>query len=259
MGKNPYPAIIWLAIIATIAAMFWGGGSWYLNKQQGIIATSPFLQVTNRQFSLFLWQFPEYMRANVSSKNGYLPGFQYQNKIAIEPGLAEEYVVAPPEVIFFYHTWSRLISDEFPQRPIDPRDFREFLEYCQEWKPANWPGAPKEYQELVGKLAGMSQTLPLASVPLDVQHAYIGWKNYFGEGELINLLKPNYGDMDEFLKRYPHYTRNYWRNIVMKGKPDYLKTITTGHFDAKAPIPENEIAAFLKVAYFNFIQSKKNL
>lgn len=260
LNQNPLPAWLWLALVAVAAALIWGGASWYWDRQSTSVANSPFLQVTNRDFSVFLWEFPEYMRANVSGKTGYLPDFKYQDKVSIEPGKAEEYVSAPPQVLFLYHTWKRLIANEFAARPISVRGLREFLEYAEEWQPKNWPNAPKEYAELVKSLPAMGTTdLHLSSIPKEVQQAYIGWKNFMVEGDLINQMKPTYGDVDEFIKLYPHYARNYWRNLVMSSKPDYLKTYAYTKYDPKTAIPENELSAFLKVALFNYMQAKKNL
>src|SRR5271154_2343172 len=87
--KNPFPIWLWFFIVITITALLWGGGSWYTKRMNQEIRSSPFLQVTNRQLSLFLWQFPEYMRANARTKNGYLPGFQYQEKISVFPDVAD--------------------------------------------------------------------------------------------------------------------------------------------------------------------------
>jgi hypothetical protein len=258
--KNPVPAWLYLALLASLAALLWGGGSWFYKQQKSSQEASPFLQVTNRDFSRFLWQFPEYMRANVSSKMGYLPGFQYEGKVNIVPGEAEQYVVAPPNVLFLYHTWNRLISNEFAKRPIPTQDFREFLEAIPEWKPENWPAAPDGYRNFVTSLNGRNERdIPLYMIPAVVQQAFIGWKNFYLEGELINQVKPTFGDMDAFLKEFPHYRRNFWRNIVKKGKPNYLLKLFQGRFDPKDEIPEEELAGFLKVAFFNYTQAKKNL
>lgn len=259
-GNNSRPILVWIAISAVIASLLWGGGNWILQKREMSQGNSPFLQVTNRQFSLFLWQFPEYMRTNVSGKSGYLPGFQYVDKVSIEEGQAEAYVSAPPKIIFLYHTWDRLIHAEFPKRPISGRELREFLEYAPEWSPKHWPEAPKEYQTLVATLAEKDgSALDLTSLPIDVQLAVIGWKNYFLEGKMIESYKPTYGELAEFLERFPHYARNYWRNIVMNGRPDYLKGLLKGSNDPKALVPEGELSGFLRVALFNFKQAQKNL
>lgn len=260
MQKNPFPAWLYLALIALLVALLWGFGNWFYVRQELKKAETPFLQVTNRQFSLFLWQFPEYMRSNVSSKTGYLPGFQYIDKVAVETGLAEEYVVAPPQVLFLYHTWQRLIGDEFARRPISTRELREFLEYSPEWKPENWPKASKDYAELIARIdPSQERDIPLKEIPNEVQQAFIGWKNFLIEGEMINQVKPSYEKMGVFLKKFPNYARNFWRNIVAKGKPEYLKSIGNKDVTPTDFIPEEELASFLKVAFFNFIQSEKNL
>lgn len=256
--KNPLPAWLYLALVAILAVLLWGGGSWYYERQRILHEINPFIQVTNRQFSLFLWQFPEYMRANVSAKTGYLPDFQYSGKVSIEPGRAENYVSAPPHVLFLYHTWSRLLAEKFPTRPIPTGEFRDFLENCPEWKPENWPDAPQAYLALVESI-DIKENMDLShkGLPKQVEQAFIGWKNFFVEGVAINDLHPTYKEMDDFLTSFPHYARNYWRNIVMQGKPDYLKM--ANHSSPSGMIPENEISAFLKVAFFNYIQANKNL
>lgn len=258
-NKNPTPAWLYLALVALVAALLWGGGSWFYEKQKTLQQSSPFLQVTNREFSLFLWQFPEYMRSNVSAKSGYLPGFQYEGSVAMTPGEEEKYVIAPPKVLFLYHTWHRLISDQFARRPISSTEFREFLELFPEWRPENWLKAPNDYRTIVSQLDTTVARDLSASLPKEVQQAFIGWKNYFVEAELINQLKPLYGEMENFLSQFSNYKRNFWRNIVKQGKPDYLLKLFTGQFDPKQPIPDNELAAFLKVAFFNYQQARKNL
>lgn len=254
LEKNPFPAWLWLAVLAGIAALLWGGASWFSEKKQEVVADSPFLQVTNRNFSLFLWQNPEYMRANVSSKTGYLPGFQYEKKISIEPGKAEEFVSAPPEVIFLYHVWKRLVGNEFSKRIISVGEFRDFLAYCPEWLPENWPKAPLSYKETLKTLSKEDNASTLVGIPKDVQRAFIGWKNYFIEGSRINAVRPTYKQMTQFLNSFPNYARNFWKNIVAKGKPDYLKSLASEKFDPQAEIPENELVSFLKVAFYNYQQ-----
>lgn len=255
--KNPLPAWLWLALIAAMAALAWGGGSWLFTKKQQLVADSPFLQVTNREFSLFLWQNPEYMRSNVSYKNGYLPGFQYQNKVAIEPGQAENLVSAPPEVIFLYHVWNRLLSNEFISRPIVSNEFRDFLAYCKEWLPENWPKAPPGYADLVSSLPKENNVLITSGIPQVVQQAFIGWKNYLLEGSKINSVKPTFGEMRDFIGSHPHYARNFWRNIVEKGRPNYLKSLGSG--ESQETIPSDELSSFLKVGFFNYQQAKNDL
>lgn len=250
--SNPRPAWIYFGVIATIAALLWGGAYQVFSKQQQLQRVNPFLQVTNRDFSLFLYQFPEYMRVNVSSKAGYLPGFQYSEKIGIERGQADDYVSVPPDVLFLYHTWKYLVGDVVIPREIRAGEFRHFLDYSPEWQPKEWAGSTPRYFEQVRSLGHENGVVE--GLPFEVQKAFIGWKNYFMEGELINKVAPSYGEMAEFLEQYPFYARNYWRNILVRGKPDYLKSSFFQVYDPDAKIPERELAAFLKVAYYNFFQ-----
>lgn len=259
LQKNPFPFWIWLFILTALVAIFWGSSDWYSNFINKEIAQSPFLQVTNRQFSVFLWQFPEYMRINASSKRGYLTGFEYEEKVSIVPGEADNFVVAPPDLIFLYHTWHRQISTEFTKRPIPSNEFKEFLTYSEEWQPNKWPTAPVSYAALVQTLAKSTEVqdlneLPEAELPMDVREAFQGWKNYTKEGVEINSINPSYEELDQFLKAHPHYARNYWRNILIKNYPKYL--ISAGKTE-KGIIPKDEIAPFLRVAIFNFLQAQK--
>src|ERR1700733_2884038 len=70
LWKNPFPFWIWLVILTIFIAIFWGSSNWYSTFISKEISQSPFLQVTNRHFSIFLWQYPEYMRINAKSKQG---------------------------------------------------------------------------------------------------------------------------------------------------------------------------------------------
>lgn len=246
-GKNPFPFWFWLAMLALVTLLIWGTGSWFANTLQREVKKGPFLQVTNRDFSLFLWQNPEYMRAHSKNKTGYLPGFQYQNKVSIEPGKAEEYVIAPPETLFLYHTWHRLISNEYTPGPVVVSEFREFLEYAPEWLPENWPDAPRDYAKTVSLLLNNGQQPP-EELPQQVIQAFMGWKNYIKQGEQINKVRPTYGEMKTFLERNPHYARHYWQNIV---GPKYLKSLTPQSNNNNS-IPVEELSPFLRVAFFNF-------
>lgn len=263
LRKNPVPAFIWLVVIACLAAILWGGSGWYLKFLTKETEQSPFLQVTNRQMSLFLWQFPEYMRINSDSKSSYLPGFQYENKISLFVEQADKYVQAPPSLLFLYHTWSRLVKDEFSYRPIAINEFQKFLEDAPEWLPQNWPGAPKGYSDYLASLPQKSRSLDLkilseAELPLEVRQAFIGWKNYFKEGDAINSIQPTLQDINQFISKFPHYARNYWRNIMLNSYPNYLiSTISNGPQDQT--LANDEIAPFLRVALYNFLQTKSEL
>ena len=261
--KNPLPFWIWFVLLTILVSLLWGGASWYYTKLNALIQTSPFLQVTNRELSLFLWQNPEFMRVNAKDKNGYLPGFQYLNKVSLELAEADNYVIAPPELLFRYHTWHRLVGNTFSPRPIPVEEFREFLNYTDEWQPRHWPEAPSGYVELINDLPNTKLSdlaiLSTTALPKEVRIAFQGWKNYFKEGQAINEVRPTVEEMRRFLNQNPHYARNYWRNIVEPTTPNYLKTFTFETMSPTAPIPSNELSPFLKVAIFNFLMAEKEI
>lgn len=256
-GKDPSSFWIWLVLMALVAALLWGGRSWFLDQMQQRISLSPFLQVTNRQFSLFLWQHPEYMRAHARYKIGYLPGFQYGDAISVDPDLADQYVVAPPEVLFLYHTWHRLLGSTFFPEPISIVEFRDFLSANAEWQTRYWKDAPADYVKLLESVekgdipTNDLASLPESTLPKEVRQAFQGWKNYNKEGEEINALRPTFAEMSAFLQKNEHYARNYWRNIV-EDPSQYLKTLSTGKFEASNTIPFQEVAPFLRQAFFNY-------
>lgn len=268
--KNPYPFWLILFLLTAFVVLVWAGKSWYTSFVNENVAESPFLQVTNRDFSLFLWENSEYMRVNAKNKSGYLTGFQYMDKVSLEPEFADRYVVAPPEVIFRYHVWNRLVSREYTPHPISISEFREFLASAEEWDPKNWPKAPPEYTALVDGISKGNalidfsqkdgvvnnlQTLPDAYLPQKVRRAFQGWKNYYKEGDLINRVKPTFGEMQDFIDTHPHYARNFWKNIVEDTYPHYLETLSSGKFDKLTYVPDQEMTPFLKVAIFNFQMS----
>jgi len=260
-SKNPWPLWLWLFLITTAVALLWGASNWYAGKINLIVQKSPFLQVTNRDLSLFLWQNPEFMRVNAKEKANYLPAFQYHDKITMDVASADQYAVAPPEVFFRYHTWNRLISKEFSQRAIPLKDFRDFLSYAQEWLPIYWPEAPKGYVKLVeslptSKIKDLS-ALSQEELPLAVRIAFQGWQNYFKEGEAIDKVEVTQKQMQEFLSSHPYYARNYWQNIVHDSVPNYLKSAPSETKAGDSMIPSNELAPFLKVAVYNYLQSTK--
>lgn len=252
---------VWLFFLAGFLALIWGVGSQYSSYLKNNAESRPFLQVSNRDFSLFLWQNPELMRINVKNKSGYLPGFEYVEKVNMVPATADQWVVAPPEALFRYHTWDRLLRGEFSPRPITAHEFVEFLEYDEGWQPENWKDAPAGYKELVKGLNPTStddlQKLPEATLPQSVRLAFQGWKNFRYEGEQINAVKPTYKAMAEFLKIHPHYARSYWRNIIDDKKMQYLLGLTKDKVGSEEVIPANQLASFLKVAYFNETMSKQ--
>ena len=260
--KNPLPLWLWFFLLIFMISLLWGMSNWYSVKINFLFQESPFLRVTNRQMSLFLWQNPEFMRANVKEKGGYLPGFKYVDKVTLDIAYADEFVAAPPELIFRYHTWNRLVSGEFTQRPIPKKEFQEFLSYAEEWHPRYWPEAPQGYIKLVNELAQKDipnlATLSEQELPIDVRMAFQGWQNYFKDGEAINQLRVTQTQMGQFLSSHSHYTRNYWRNIVEDKIPNYLKSVTTDKAPAsESAIPANELSSFLRVAIYNYLKAQE--
>jgi|694.fasta_scaffold06950_8 hypothetical protein len=262
LNKNPFPMWLWLFLITVFAAISWGAHSYFSSMWLSDIQASPFLQVTNRQLSIFLWQFPEHMRINAKVKNGYLPGFQYENKISMVPADADKFVAAPPEVIFLYHTWHRQIGNDYIPRSISAEEFKEFLNYAEEWKPEFWPEAPKGYIQMVHQLSTVSVSgipkdlndLSDNILPVQVKQAFQGWKNFFKEGSEINLIRPSYEEVAAFVKAYPNYARNFWRNILNRSTPDYLISLSKKQGQEK--VPNKELAPFLKVALYNYSKAQ---
>ncbi len=255
-GRNPFPFWGWLIAVLGFSLLFSLALSKYTAVLSDQYADSPFLRVTNREISLFLWQNPNHMRAHVKSKNGYLPAFQYAEKIGLNPEYADDYVQAPPELLFLYHTWHRLLSDEFPIRAISAEEFQVFLEDVEEWQPRYWNQAPKEYVHLTEDLGSYGKKnlnlLPAEILPIRVRQAFIGWKNYFYEGDKINEMVVAENELEKFIKQYPHYARNYWRNIA---GDSYLKTFTLK--GPAEPVLSEQIAPFLRVALFNEQKGEK--
>lgn len=261
-----FPAWLWLFLITIIAALLWGTSNWYEHLIYKTVSSKRFLEVTNRDFSLFLWQFPSFLRSNVKQKTGYLTGFEYENKETLNLGTAEEFVTAPPDLLFLYHTWNRLLASDFIARPISSSDFLEFLEQVPEWKPQHWAQAPKEYISFVKALSSSQttplQTLPLDTLPLSVRMAFQGWKNYFKEGPLINEMTPTIKEVEAFLNEHPTYARNYWRNIeTVAGQKiagsHYLEDFLSITLDKDKKVPTDQVSSFLRVALFNAQQAKE--
>lgn len=207
------------------------------------------------------------MRVNATQKNGYLPGFLTDNA-NFERSKAEDFVSAPPDLLFLYHTWHRLLSIEPFVRPISPGEFEDFLAQLPEWKPENWKNAPTEYTQLINTKSYLAtenlQTLSEKALPDVVRRSFIGWKNFFIEGEKINEIEPTFEQVKSFLEKYPNYARNYWRNIqeIYNQKiagPEYLDGFVHGTFIPDAKIPKDQSSTFLKVALFNAQQAQQGL
>lgn len=266
-GKSFYsfPFWIWLFLVSVIVICILGTRTLYeqfLDKEE---QESPFLQVTNRELSVCLWQFPHLLRVNVAKKSNYLPGFLSTNE-NIDVKYEAEFVSAPPDLLFLYHTWNRLLVPEYIVRPITPSEFEEFLHQLPEWEPVNWSKAPREYVEMVQAKAYSTsqdmQALPKTTLPMIVRQAFLGWKNYFKEGKEINAFQPTFAAVKKFLEQHPHYTRSYWRNIqTINGSEiassDYLEIFLNNPTSSNTLFPKEQIASFLQVALYNAHQAEK--
>jgi len=250
--KEPIPFWMFFAIVAAIFSFLWIGGNWIFKERQTKIENNPFLQVTNREMSLFLWENPELMRQSARNKTAYLPGFHSVGRNA-NPKLetVEKYVTAPPQVLFKYHTWDRLLGDKVFARPITRDEFSAFLKASPEWLPEHWPKAPEEYKQLIKEFGIINrsklQTLPKAVLPKDVRKAFVGWKNYYREGDAINRLSPTLTELRQFLIKHPNYCRHHWQNIY----PNYLKSLADPSLGAQETIPNEEMPPFLRAAFYN--------
>ncbi len=223
-----------LILFLLISALFWGINMWQRHLEKTKLTSSPFYQVTNRDFSLFLWQNPPFMRKEAALSEGYLTHFRTRGEVHMVPELADTDVAAPADVLYRYHTWRRLVAaSSLSDRPIYREIFLVFLEENPEWLPKFWAGAPKEYQKLVHGLL-KSEVDDLQSLPFEVRLAYQGWLNYTREGEKIALFSPTKDQIARFLKKHPHYGQSYWRNLI----PGYLEE-------------GKELPYFFKSALFN--------
>jgi hypothetical protein len=260
------PFWVWIALMVILSSLIFGGKQWVDSLIQQEKGRRPFLEVTNREFSVFLWQFPSFLPNHLSQRSSYLPGFFAQTENLI-PAYAEELVSAPPDLIFLYHTWHRLLAPDFIRRPINPSEFEEFLTQLPEWQPDVWKQAPEGYVELIKSknythLKNL-QTLPESSLPLMVRQAFQGWKNYFNEGPQINDLHPTVGEVLTFLEHHPTYARSYWRNIDrIADQPiaglNYLLLTLRPTVDKEERFPFDQLSSFLKVALFNAEQAQQN-
>lgn len=259
-----FPAWLWIFLLSLLIISVIGTWNWSQNYFRDQKNEKPFLDVTNRQFSVFLWQFPSYLRMNSPIKTGYLPGFE-TNGESVQLSAVENFVSAPPDLLFLYHTWNRLLETDYIPRPIAAQPFDEFLNQTQEWLPLYWKNAPKAFVDMLEKgtykeMADL-QTLTMEELPLVVRQSFQGWKNYFEEGPEINALAPTFKELEEFLDAHPHYKRNYWRNIQTIAKQqvagnNYLLTTLYSIEQADEKVPSAQLAPFLKVALFNAQQAK---
>lgn len=245
--KDPFPLLYTFIALVLISTLFWGISKTYRSYMKEQFEHSPFLQVTNRDFSLFLWQNPEFMRVRMNDKAAYLPAFNYVETLSMDPLQASDYVAAPPDILYKYHTWKRLLGNEIPVRPVFSSDFLQFLDFAQEWSPLYWEEAPEDYRQLIQALKEKQDPTKTLTVPYQVQQAYTGWKNFFFEGNAINSFYPTYHGLYKLIEIYPHYARNYWQNLI----PNYPETIFNSEIQDTL-IPQEQIPSFLHSALFNF-------
>lgn len=250
-GKSKKPFFLWGALGALIVGVAIFFAFQALRQISSVRKSMPFFHVTNREFSLFLWQNPEFMRRHASRKDGYLTGFERSGRKGIVPDSAEELVVAAPSVLFRYHTWKRLLGNERFDRKIDPKMFVKFLQDEPAWRPENWQQAPEGYSRTLSFSHSYDDLSEAQEdeMPWQVRQAYTGWLNYFEEGEAINEQQITVSQLRNFLVEHPEYKRNLWRNIVMQNVPDYLKILAST--EDNQLVPTEQLTPFIRVALFN--------
>lgn len=243
-GKNPFPVWFWMLVVVSVLVAVLVVVGQIISVTNKNVEESPFLKVSNRDFSIFLWSHPEFMRANYRGKSGYLPDFQMAPKVTPQGAKADNWVQAPPEVLFEYQQWKRFIGDILFPRPISSIDLQNFLEYDEQWRPEYWKEAPQGYADLINQLntKDISEQLPK-----NLRQAYVGWKNYYLEGGKIVALPNDSKMIETFLNEYPAFKPNYWKNIY----PHYLESL-----GKKDPLPNDEVPPFLKTALYNYNQKK---
>lgn len=249
--KDPWGLWGTFAFTLLVAALIWGISAWKESYVASRVTESPYHQVSNRAMSLFLYQNPEYMRAHRRSKNGYLPDFDYEQRVGIKLGRAEAYVQAPPSLLFRYHVWDRLVGDVVPTLVISPAEFQEFLISAPEWNLKFWKEAPSDYVALVNGLEGEDSADLFDRLPVVVRQAFSGWKNYFKEGDAISELTVTAREMKRFLRDNPQYQRNYWRNLYLSESFESPYLASLDAVGDTTVLEDEELPSFLRAAYFN--------
>lgn len=250
---SPTPFWIWFALFLLFVGLVWFAERSFhavVGKEEGI--EKAFYEVTERDFSVFLWQNPG-LREEYSH---LVPSFFASEK---RPGsqIAGQIVLAPPALLFLYHTWHRLLAPYQFRRPIPADDFAAFLEEVPIWQPKYWPKAPQPYQTLVASLDEMGEVdlspFPLATLPHEVRSAFIGWLNAAKEGQLIREFRPSAGVVRSFLEKYPHYGRSYWKNIEDSPERKYLFSLS--EMPENEPVGNDRMTPFLRQAVYNYTQA----
>jgi len=231
--KKLFPLIgVPLAIFAGAVLLIWGfmsSGEFSLGK------SGAFYAVTNRDFSLFLWQ---------NLEKGDVRLF---HETALLQENVDRQVQASPDILAQYHVWQGLLGDILIPRKIPLEEFRSFLAFAIEWLPENWEKASFEYRSFAKDLPKCPfqqlEPLPFDTIPMQVRMAFYGWKNAFLEREAILKFQPSREQVQAFLKRYPQYARHYWRNFF----PGYLQGVFSGF---------ETMPYFLRSALFNFVMQQ---
>lgn len=254
--KSPNPFLLGLFFVATAVVIASGTLSWY-NEKKTQKFQKPFYNVTNRSFVLFIRQNPSFLKQNVSSNEAYLPGLKLIENVGSNADKADALVQAPDNILFQYHTWKRLLDYPPFKRPIPLDQFKDFLKAYIEWTPDHWKDAPKNYADLVRKINAGAPVGHLEDVlPIEVQKAFTGWKNFTIEKDTMEEFTPTFGLLRDLIKKYPNFQRNYWINLLKDSNPSYLEMISFEKVEPKEDIPLKDLAPFIDIALFNFAMSQ---
>ena len=252
-SKHPYHLWFWVLVCLVIF-----GGIWWITrtseaKVQTVVADKPFLQVTNRDYQMFLWQNPGFMKDHLKANRHYLSA--WGDRLAPDPAKADDWVEATPEALFMYHTWKRIVGEYNYPRDIPLKEFLEFLKDDPEWLPQYWSEAPPAYRTLIkwfqeGNTFDNLRELSYKELPLEVRQAFVGWKNYKVESQAINKLSPTWRQLWTFLEVYPNFRRSLWINFLRKERPHYLDQSGA---KGEEEIPEDRMDGLLKMALYNYL------
>lgn len=243
--KDPNFLWIWLAVAAAAVTLLWGLSAWWGKSSSSSAAEKNGPQrevVTNRQFALFLGQFPEFTPKGNPQR-------------ILEASHAQESVSASDEQLFYYHTWQRQIGQDEPLRPIPATLLRQFLLAFPQWKQVNDSSSYTQYlKQLLENQDSTTAIVDKAIIPFELQLAVQNWRNKTQEAEQIASAQYTHEQVAKFLQRYPHFARNYWQNVLKAQYPHYLLSFSPEA--PKAPnsnvVAEEELAPFLRQALYNF-------
>lgn len=195
-----------------------------------------FSSVTNREFSLFLWDFPVFLRSHAAKKMGYLPDF-FTDRPNFDPEAGENLIKASPDILFLYHTWKRLLFNQITPPLIEESNpaFLQFQKEMPEWFPPYWKGSLND---------------------ISIRKAFVGWQNYFKNGEAINTTQVTVRQLKDFLELHPHYGRSFWRNLERAGGKrivgkEYLFILEEPLLEESTVVPSEQMSSFLKVALYH--------